>query len=254
MTLNHLETMTSTQSHSSRKSQRVYRSPSDPNEPSPFSKEKKRDSQQLQHSDNNKLMEIDAEDAEAGNILMALKNHQFNMNPSSSSSSTYDEKPTRSNSMSISNLLDSESDSSMLPPHISPYHSLSSESKPLFHHNEARRNSVKKGFQICITPRRSSTTRIDHHHHIHKSPPLKSFRPANSVRIPINGKSKSHLKYKRNTIHIHISYRIHAHRASLSSRPIYERYETSPYPSAFRAPPQSQAKQHSPYHYQQDLM
>lgn len=92
MTLNHLETMTSTQSHSSRKSQRVYRSPSDPNEPSPFSKEKKRDSQQLQHSDNNKLMEIDAEDAEAGNILMALKNHQFNMNPSSSSSSTYDEK------------------------------------------------------------------------------------------------------------------------------------------------------------------
>lgn len=94
MTLNHLEAMTTTQTHSSRKSQRVYRSPSDPNEPSPFSKEKKRDSQQqqLQHSDN-KLMEIDAEDAEAGNILMALKNHQFNMNASSSSSSsTYDEK------------------------------------------------------------------------------------------------------------------------------------------------------------------
>ncbi|CAO3639189.1 unnamed protein product [Mucor hiemalis] len=129
-------------------------------------------------------------------------------------------QPTRSNSMSISNLLDSESDSSMLPPHILPYHSLSSESKPLFQHNEARRNSVKKGFQICITPRRSSTTRIDH---INKSP-LKSFRPANSVRIPINGKSKSHLKYKRNTIHIHISYRIHAHRASLTTRPIVSEY------------------------------
>ncbi|CAO3639192.1 unnamed protein product [Mucor hiemalis] len=158
-------------------------------------------------------------------------------------------QPTRSNSMSISNLLDSESDSSMLPPHILPYHSLSSESKPLFQHNEARRNSVKKGFQICITPRRSSTTRIDH---INKSP-LKSFRPANSVRIPINGKSKSHLKYKRNTIHIHISYRIHAHRASLTTRPIYERYETSPYPSAFRAPPPP-SQQQSSYHYQKDIL
>ncbi len=70
--------------HSSRKSQRVYRSPSNPNEPSPFSKAIIKNETPL----TKKIMEIDAEDAEAGTILMALKNHSF----STESSSTYDEK------------------------------------------------------------------------------------------------------------------------------------------------------------------
>jgi hypothetical protein len=48
----------------SRKSERVYRSPSHVNDPSPFSKVKRETS-----------MDIDAEDEEAGTILMALAQH-----------------------------------------------------------------------------------------------------------------------------------------------------------------------------------
>jgi hypothetical protein len=104
---------------------------------------------------------------------------------------------------------------------VSPYHSLSSES--IYH--EKRRNS-KKGFQsrymykrkggsliiflVCITPRRNSTIMDDQRN--------KSFRHPSIVRMPLKS-NKSNIKYKRNTTHIHISYRIHAHRTSLT-RPV----------------------------------
>lgn len=58
--------------HSSRKSQRVYRSPSSPNEPSPYEKINK-----------DTVMEIDAKDEEAGTILMALSQHATRMRSNS---------------------------------------------------------------------------------------------------------------------------------------------------------------------------
>ncbi|KAG2205962.1 hypothetical protein INT47_005280, partial [Mucor saturninus] len=184
MTFTHLETMNPFATHS-RKTQRVYKSPADANEPSPFQKEK------------NKPLDIDAEDEEAGTILMSLAQHANRIH------TTYDEKPARSNSMSIRNLLGSESDASIISPHVS----LSTES--IYHEN--RRNS-KKGFQICITPRRNSTL-VDGHP-IMEDRRTKSFRHPSNVRLPVNKPAKS--KYKRSTAHIHISYRIHAHRTYLA--------------------------------------
>lgn len=74
---------------SSRKSQRVYRSPSDPNDPSPFTKLKKEGVPLLSSSTSiaaatikkeeeqysSSMMEIDEKDEEAGTILMALAQH-----------------------------------------------------------------------------------------------------------------------------------------------------------------------------------
>ncbi|KAI9346349.1 hypothetical protein BD770DRAFT_446737 [Pilaira anomala] len=223
MTFAHLQNKTSSSvmSHS-RKSQRVYRSPSSVNEPSPFKIKKEPETNPTN------LMEIDAEDEEAGTILMSLAQHASRLrNHPSFNPTAYDEKPARSNSMSIRNLLDPETDASIIPPHVSPYHSLSSESKPTFNN--------KKGFQICIAPR------------------TKSFRHPSTVRMPIH--TNKPIKYKRNTTHIHISYRIYAHRTSLT-RP----YETSPYPSAFRAPPNQyqwntpHSHQKSSYHYPPDTI
>lgn len=73
MTFTHLETMNPFATHS-RKTQRVYKSPADANEPSPFQKEK------------NKPLDIDAEDEEAGTILMSLAQHANRIH------TTYDEK------------------------------------------------------------------------------------------------------------------------------------------------------------------
>ncbi|GAA5795166.1 hypothetical protein HPULCUR_000520 [Helicostylum pulchrum] len=225
-----------TMTNHSRKSQRVYRSPSNANEQLFYIKKEADNIPSAATTTTNttanpSLMEIDAEDEEAGTILMSLAQHanRIRNHPSSSNTAAYDEKPARSNSMSIRNLLDPETDASIIPPHVSPYHSLSSESKPTFNNN-------KKGFQICIAPRTNNN---------------KSFRHPSTVRIPIN--INRSIKHKRNTTHIHISYRIYAHRTSLTRS-----YETSPYPSAFRAPSNQyqwnppHPHQKSTYHYQSD--
>ncbi|KAG2228817.1 hypothetical protein INT48_006021 [Thamnidium elegans] len=221
MSSTHLESLSSstnmtTMASHSRKSQRVYRSPSNANEQLFYIK---KEADTTSNNNTSSLMEIDAEDEEAGTILMSLAQHANRIRNHPSSNTAYDEKPARN----------PETDASIIPPHVSPYHSLSSESKPTFNNN-------KKGFQICIAPRTNNN---------------KSFRHPSTVRIPIH--TNKSIKHKRNTTHIHISYRIYAHRTSLTRS-----YETSPYPSAFRAPP-NQYQWNTPhphqkptYHYQSD--
>ncbi|EPB89684.1 hypothetical protein HMPREF1544_03483 [Mucor circinelloides 1006PhL] len=93
--------------HNSRKSHRVYRSPSSSNEPSPYAKSSKETT-----------MEIDAKDEEAGTILMALSQHATRMRSNSmnndrNATATASATTARSNSMSIRNLLvDNETSSS----------------------------------------------------------------------------------------------------------------------------------------------
>ncbi|GAN08357.1 hypothetical protein MAM1_0201c07866 [Mucor ambiguus] len=189
--------------HSSRKSHRVYRSPSSPNEPSPYAKSSKET-----------MMEIDAKDEEAGTILMALSQHATRIrsnslnNDRSATAAAASAMTARSNSMSIRNLLvDNETSSSADIPSIRPYQSVSTSYKP---HYETRR----KGFQICLTQRSAVSTDEDMYHHRSKQ---RSFS-----RYPINhNNNNSHAKYhpvlkiRGNTAHIHISYRIHAHQVSL---------------------------------------
>ncbi|KAL9543813.1 hypothetical protein PS6_009076 [Mucor atramentarius] len=121
--------------HNSRKSQRVYRSPSSPNEPSPYAKSSKETT-----------MEIDAKDEEAGTILMALSQHATRMRSNSvnndrNATATASAMTARSNSMSIRNLLvDNETSSSAEIPSMRPHQSVSTGYKP---HYESRR----KGFQ-----------------------------------------------------------------------------------------------------------
>jgi hypothetical protein len=59
----------------------------------------------------------------------------------------------------------------------------------------------------------------DDYPHYHNQQPQQrrkqSFRHPSTVRIPLANNNKPLMKYKRNTTHIHISYRIHAHRQSL---------------------------------------
>ncbi|OAD02854.1 hypothetical protein MUCCIDRAFT_109701 [Mucor lusitanicus CBS 277.49] len=192
--------------HNSRKSHRVYRSPSSPNEPSPYAKSSK-----------DTMMEIDAKDEEAGTILMALSQHATRIRSHSvnndrsataAAAAAASAMAARSNSMSIRNLLvDNETSSGAEIPSIRPYQSVSTGYKP---HYETRR----KGFQICLTQRSAVSTDEDMYHHRRKQ---RSFS-----RYPIhhtnhNNHSKYHpvLKIRGNTAHIHISYRIHAHQASL---------------------------------------
>ncbi|OBZ90535.1 hypothetical protein A0J61_01429 [Choanephora cucurbitarum] len=126
-----------------RKSQRVYRSPSNPDDPSPYAK------CASSTAEENRLMEIDAKDKEAGTILMALAQHASRIR-SHSALDTIEEKPTKSRSMSIRNLLDDKN----LPQAsglVSPYRSLSSGSRPFY--ESRRQNSLKKGIKICLAQR-----------------------------------------------------------------------------------------------------
>lgn len=58
---------------------------------------------------------------------------------------------------------------------------------------------------VCIAPRTINNNNNNNN---------KSFRHPSTVRIPIN--TNKSIKHKRNTTHIHISYRIYAHRTSLT--------------------------------------
>ncbi|KAI8636259.1 hypothetical protein BD408DRAFT_426443 [Parasitella parasitica] len=220
--------------HNSRKSHRVYRSPSSLNEPSPYAK-----------ANTDTAMDIDAKDEEAGSILMALSQHAARIR----SNSTHDKQPIaassmitgRSNSMSIRNLLDNETLADKPP--IRPYQSVSTGYKPYY---ESRR----KGFQICLAQRSTVSTDEDMYHHRRKQRSL--------GRHPTNQSCAKHyrpLKIKGNTAHIHISYRIHAHQASLFETARFKSTKTiqSSYPRASHSAPYTDHHHHYPYPYRQDV-
>lgn len=71
MTTAHLEMTTSTTTHT-RKSQRVYRSPSSLNDSIPYSKQP---AEAKKKEDDTLLLNMNAEDKEASTILMALARH-----------------------------------------------------------------------------------------------------------------------------------------------------------------------------------
>ncbi|KAL0138473.1 Sodium/calcium exchanger protein-domain-containing protein [Mucor lusitanicus] len=210
--------------HNSRKSHRVYRSPSSPNEPSPYAKSSK-----------DTMMEIDAKDEEAGTILMALSQHATRIRSHSSATAAAaaaaSAMAARSNSMGIR-----------------PYQSVSTGYKP---HYETRR----KGFQICLTQRSAVSTDEDMYHHRRKQ---RSFS-----RYPIhhtnhNNHSKYHpvLKIRGNTAHIHISYRIHAHQASLykTNTPKPTKTIHSSYPRTSHSAPYMDHHHAHPYSYRQEVL
>ncbi|CAO0791384.1 unnamed protein product [Mucor circinelloides] len=227
--------------HNSRKSHRVYRSPSSSNEPSPYAKSSKETT-----------MEIDAKDEEAGTILMALSQHATRMRSNSmnndrNATATASATTARSNSMSIRNLLDNETSSSAEIPSMRPHQSVSTSYKS---HYESRR----KGFQICLTPRSTISTDEDMYHHRHKQ---RSFS-----RYPINhhhhnNSSRYHpvLKIKGNTAHIHISYRIHAHQVSLyeTNTPKPTKTIHSSYPRASHSAPYMDHHHTHSYSYRQGV-
>ncbi|KAI8068133.1 uncharacterized protein B0P05DRAFT_573627 [Gilbertella persicaria] len=151
--------MTFTSPHS-RKNQRVYRSPSDPNDPSPYQKK----------------LDMDAEDKEAGTILMALAHHKSQF-----------KKPTSHHAMSIRHLLAGLDDDT--------HHSSRITSGPVSNpfYESRRQSNLKKGFKICLSQRG----------------PV-SFRHPSTVSF----KKPSTKSPRKSTTHIHISYRIHAHKLS----------------------------------------
>ncbi|KAI8877325.1 hypothetical protein K501DRAFT_43451 [Backusella circina FSU 941] len=98
----------------SRKNSRVFRSP-DVSEAVPQTKIKVEVKEEP-----NTLMDIDADDEEAGTILMALaQDSERRRSQNEKIHAFYDEKPSRSHSMSIKNLLDT--DHSMASTQPSPY-------------------------------------------------------------------------------------------------------------------------------------
>lgn len=104
MSSTHLESLSSstnmtTMTNHSRKSQRVYRSPSNANEQLFYIKKEADNIPSAATTTTNttanpSLMEIDAEDEEAGTILMSLAQHanRIRNHPSSSNTAAYDEK------------------------------------------------------------------------------------------------------------------------------------------------------------------
>ncbi|RCI05248.1 hypothetical protein CU098_008264 [Rhizopus stolonifer] len=114
---------------------------------------------------------MDAEDQEAGSILMNLAKHASRAHPATPS-----EKPKRSHSMSIRNLIDTE-------PNVTPYSSLST------------------GHSLCDSPQRRYQVPFQ----------PKAFKAPSITRTPPPIKPTP-IKVRRNSIHIHLSYKIHAHK------------------------------------------
>ncbi|KAK4516618.1 uncharacterized protein ATC70_011593 [Mucor velutinosus] len=229
--------------HHPRKSHRVYRSPSSPSEPSPYAKSSKET-----------MMEIDAKDEEAGTILMALSQHATRIRSNSVSNdrnatikaaaaASTSAMTARSNSMSIRNLLDNETSSSTEIPSIRPYQSISTGYKPRY---ETRR----KGFQICLTQRSAVSTDEDMYHHRRKQRSFSRY-PNNHNNNHHHSKYHPVLKIRGNTAHIHISYRIHAHQASLyeTNTPKPTKTIHSSYPRTSHSAPYMDHHHGHPYSY-----
>ncbi|CAO3626848.1 unnamed protein product [Mucor fragilis] len=229
--------------HNSRKSHRVYRSPSSPNEPSPYAKSSKET-----------MMEIDAKDEEAGTILMALSQHATQLrsnsvNNDNSATAAASATTARSSSMSIRNLLDNETSSSTEMPSIRPYQSVSTGYKP---HYETRR----KGFQICLTQRSAVSTDEDMYHHRRKQRSFSRYPIINHHSNSNHAKYHPVLKIRGNTAHIHISYRIHAHQVSLyeTNTPKPTKTIHSSYPrTSHSAPYMNHHHAQHPYTYRQGV-
>ncbi|CEP10019.1 hypothetical protein [Parasitella parasitica] len=213
----------------SRKSHRVYRSPSSVNEPSPYAKVNK-----------DTTMVIDDKDEEAGCILMALSQHAARVRSTHNEQSVADSMTTgRSNSMSIRNLL--VDDKALADkPAIRLYSSASTDHKPYY---ESRRT----GFQICLAQRSTVSTDENMYHHRHK---LGSFsRHTNDY----SNVKHYRTSIKGNTAHIHISYRIHARQTSLYETTRLESTKTiqSSYPRTSHSAPHTNHHRHYPYSYRQ---
>ncbi|KAI8387456.1 hypothetical protein BD560DRAFT_382553 [Blakeslea trispora] len=194
-----------------RKSQRVYRSPSNPDDPSPYAK------CASATPNESHFMDIDAEDKEAGTILMALAQHA-NRIRSHSTLGTIEEKPTQSRSMSIRNLLD-DSNPNRASGLVSPHRSLSSGAKPFY--ESRRQNSLKKGIKICLAQRNTYMNEEPEEEvkpstvYHRKNVSSVSFRHPDIVKTIMRKPTAKSIR--KNTLHIHISYRIHAHITSSNS-------------------------------------
>ncbi|KAI9483469.1 MAG: hypothetical protein EXX96DRAFT_143206 [Benjaminiella poitrasii] len=202
--------MLSATQHNNRKSHRVYRSPAknDPDEISPYSKKSFNDAFVKKEDDKkteNDTMMIDAEDKEASTILMALAEHANRLRNSHQNQHldtfNYEEEnfEKKRDSMSIRNLLDNGA-SNHYKAHCSNLLALTGGVSKVSYFE-----SKRKGYKICLTPRHSPT-KTTHTKNTEKS----SMKKLNAM-ISDNHGSKP----KRNTMHIRISYRIHAHKCSL---------------------------------------
>ncbi|KAI8986598.1 hypothetical protein BDB01DRAFT_786202 [Pilobolus umbonatus] len=156
-------------------------------------------------------MHIDAEDEEAGTILMALAHHADRIinsshNHNDMNTMKYDEKPKRSNSMSIKNLLE-------------PKPSLPITKQPWTTQETIGYSDNKKGFQAIHPYQKIERKR-------------KSFRRPSQVKLPSNSIHKP--KYRKNTTHIHISYRILVHQSSVIRPPYLSNHQNGYLPTHWR--------------------
>ncbi|KAI7908074.1 uncharacterized protein BX663DRAFT_492899 [Cokeromyces recurvatus] len=235
-----------------RKNHRVYRSPSknDPDNVSSYAKRssnvivnKEKENSKVEDDSTGTMMMIDAEDKEASTILMALAEHahrlrnSYNYHQSDAINDNHKENLKRKDhSMSIKTLLDNGT-TSQYKAHCSSLLSLTGGISKISYFE-----SKRKGYQICLTQRNSSNKPI--YRNIKNEDNKKSiFQYPATINTLITDYSV--LQPKRNTMHIRISYHIHAHKCSLllshSTAPPYNysQYEASetkqhPYPSAFR--------------------
>lgn len=63
---------------------------------------------------------------------------------------------------------------------------------------------------VCLTQKHQQTYEQDHNNRLHQT----SFRPPNKVQKPTP--PQTNMLFRRNSTHIRISYRIHAHRVSMT--------------------------------------
>ncbi|CEI87720.1 hypothetical protein RMCBS344292_02129 [Rhizopus microsporus] len=129
-------------------------------------------------------MDIDAEDEEAGTILVALAKQANRMNSNIKLPSIMlTEKPTRSHSMSIKNLIDTESTD------VTPC------------------SSYSTGHDFYQSSQRQ--TLVPYQSNAFKQPDImkEAYKLSTS-----SSSSTQALKIRRSSIHVHISYKIHAHK------------------------------------------